>query len=152
MKRTLKFLAAVLLLGFIVIQLFQPLKTNPPVTADIAAPPEVKAILKRSCYDCHSHETVWPWYASVAPASWVVVEDVLEGRRNLNFSTWDKYTGAKQAKLLREIVKEVEEGAMPLGKYTFLHPGAKLTRSDIAVLRGWAGNPPAERGEKGETD
>src|SRR5262245_21993196 len=76
--------------------------TNPAVEGDIPAPPEVKAILRRACYDCHSNETVWPWYSRLAPLSWLISRDVHEGRSKLNFSTWDQYTPEEQLSKLKE--------------------------------------------------
>src|SRR5450759_484008 len=78
--------AVVVALG--AIQLIPVDRTNPPVQKEMPAPPDVQAILRRSCYDCHSNETVWLWYSKVAPISWLVSRDVRQGRRELNFSDW----------------------------------------------------------------
>src|SRR5690348_6573673 len=77
--------------GVLAAQLVRPQRTNPPVVSDVAAPPEIEAVLRRACFDCHSNETAWPWYTAVAPISWVLHRDVLEGRRRLNFSEWGEY-------------------------------------------------------------
>ena len=77
-------------------------RENPPVTGDIGAPSEVDAILRTSCYDCHSNETVWPWYSYLAPASWLVAEDVEHGREHLNFSEWTSYESGKRIHKLEE--------------------------------------------------
>jgi hypothetical protein len=113
-------------------------KNNPPVESEIPATAEVRSILKRSCYDCHSNETIWPWYSRVAPISWLVIYDVKEGRKELNFSTWNKYTSSKQAKKLKEVGEEVEEGEMPLWIYLPTHPNAKLSSEDRKVLQAWS--------------
>lgn len=136
--RIFRTLLLILLAAVIVIQFIPVDRTNPAVTGAITAPPEVAAILKRSCYDCHSNETVWPWYSYVAPASWLVVEDVHEGREHLNFSTWQSYDAQQQADLRREAWEEVEHGDMPLGNYLTMHSKAKLTEYDQTLIREWA--------------
>jgi len=121
---------------------------NPPVTADLRAPPEVHAVLRRACYDCHSNETVWPWYAGVAPVSWLVARDVREGRDELNFSAWDP-AAPRAAKALRKCAEELREGEMPPGPYVALHPQARLGEAERALLLGWldaAGREEAGRG------
>lgn len=121
----------------IVIQFIPVERTNPPVTWDINAPEKISEILRTSCYDCHSNETVWPWYSKVAPVSFLVAKDVREGRKHLNFSEWDKYDGNKRQKILEEIVEEVEKENMPLPIYTFTHPNAKLDDHRIKLIKDW---------------
>jgi hypothetical protein len=90
------------LLVLVVAFQFIPVDTaNLPVESDIPTSPAVKAVLRRACYDCHSHETVWPWYSRIAPMSWLLVRDVQEGRAELNFSTWNQYTTQQQVKKLK---------------------------------------------------
>jgi hypothetical protein len=113
-------------------------RSNPPVEADVPAPPNVRAILRHACYDCHSNETVWPWYTRVAPFSWLVVRDVREGRAELNFSTWDRLSARQQIKHLQESWKEVAAGEMPPWYYVGIHPDAMLSLEDRAALRTWA--------------
>jgi hypothetical protein len=113
-------------------------KTNPPAKGQLAAPPEVQALLHRACYDCHSHETVWPWYSNVAPASLLIASDVKEGRRKVNFSTWDQYDEQRKARKLKEIAKEVAKGDMPLFYYLPLHAGSKLTAAEREMIVKWA--------------
>ncbi|MDF1612981.1 heme-binding domain-containing protein [Stygiobacter electus] len=128
----------IILLVIIGIQFIEVKKTNPPVTADLNAPMEVKTIFQKSCYDCHSNETKWPWYSKVAPVSWLVSKDVEEGREHLNFSDWEKLLPAKQRKLKEEIWEEIEEDKMPLGNYTLLHPSAKLDLMKKQTIKKWA--------------
>lgn len=124
---------------------FKPVnRSNPPVTMVVDAPPEVLAILKRSCFDCHSNETVWPWYSRVAPMSWKVADHVRVGRKHLNFSTWDQYDAEDRADIFEETWEEVEKGEMPLLDYLRLHPEAKLSEADLAVLRAWTGGGESE--------
>ena len=123
-------------------QLVPVRRTNPPVGAQVPAPGEVRRILERSCYDCHSHETRWPWYAYVAPVSWLIVHDVNEAREHLNFSTWDAYDANERVEKLEEAWKEVDEGEMPLWFYLPLHSEARLSDGDKRALRAWAlGSP-----------
>ena len=112
----------------------RPQLTNPPVTAEIAVPDNVKNILIKSCYDCHSNQTNLRWYDEVVPAYWQVVKDVREGRKVLNFSEWQKLPKPDQAKLW-EALNQVIAGAMPIPAYTSVHPSAKLSEADIAVLK-----------------
>ena len=139
-KWTYKALAAVGALA-VLIQVIPVSRVNPPVVADLAAPPEVKAILKASCYDCHSNETVWPWYSRVAPVSWLVASDTAEGRQHLNFSSWNQYSLDKQASLRARIAREVGKGDMPPWYYTIKHQDAKLTQGQRTTLASWVAQP-----------
>lgn len=134
----LKIIAALLIVAFIVIQLFPAERTNPPVTGEIEAPAEVKEILMRSCYDCHSNETVWPWYAYIAPASWLLEDDVADGRAGLNFSEWSGYDEKTKLKKVKKIWEEVKEGEMPQWIYVISHSDAALSDADKEKLRNWS--------------
>ena len=140
LKRTILALA----LLFLGVQVVRPAKTNPPVDqtrtleANAQVTPEVGAILKRACSDCHSNETSWPWYSDVAPVSWFVIDHVNHGRRHLNFSNWADYAGADANDLLGEIAKTVKEGAMPLESYTMIHSEAKLSDRERRMIVEWA--------------
>lgn len=112
-------------------------RSNPPVRSDLDAPAAVKDILRRSCYDCHSNETTWPWYSRVAPMSLLVAHDVEEGRHELNFSEWGAYDQAKRAHLSGEIMEAIEKGKMPLPMYVLIHGDAKLSGSELQTLRAW---------------
>jgi hypothetical protein len=137
MVRYLKLALAAGIASLVVAQAFRIDRTNPPITQDIAAPPEVDEILRRACYDCHSNEVVWPWYSHVAPVSWLLARDVREGRAELNFSTWDAYDPAKKAKKLKESNEEAAEGEMPPWFYVAVHRHAALTAADVERLRTW---------------
>ncbi len=101
---------------------------NPPVVKEPPwKNPEAHTIARRACFDCHSHETVWPWYSNVAPASWLVQRDVDEGRMYMNFSNW-------QGVDLDELTRLVNSGAMPPPQYMPLHPEAKLTDQEKNIL------------------
>lgn len=122
---------------FLAIQAVPVHHSNPPVSGEVEAPAEVRSILRRSCYDCHSHEVRRPWYAYVAPSSWLVEHDVKEGREHLNFSTWDRYDARARAHVKEEIREEIDGGTMPLWYYLPLHPRARLSAQDREILRRW---------------
>lgn len=113
-------------------------KSNPPERGAAVAPAEVQALLRRACFDCHSNETVWPWYSQIAPASLLIAQDVKKGRKEVNFSTWEKYDEKRKARKLKEIAKEVEKGDMPLFYYLPLHPDAKLSPAERDLIVKWA--------------
>jgi hypothetical protein len=100
-------------------------------------PDEIGQILRTSCYDCHSNETKYPWYAYIAPASWLVVRDVKQGRSDLNFSEWDNLKSRDKIKLLDEIAEEVDEGNMPMPIYTITRRDASLDDNQKQVLVKW---------------
>ena len=125
--------------GLLLAQLVPVERTNPPVDAEIVvAEPDVYALLRRACYDCHSHATVWPWYSRVAPLSWLVAHDVDEGREELNFSRFEAYDVKKQRKKLGELAEEVDEHEMPLWYYLLLHPEARPSDAERERLVAWA--------------
>lgn len=134
----LRIIVGVLIAAFIAIQFRTVERTNPPVYGDFNGPAEVKEILQRACYDCHSNETKWPFYSYVAPFSWLVTKDVEEARDELNFSNWRRTSRVKQFKKKEEIWEEVDEGKMPLWYYLPLHPGAKLSEHDRDIIRKWS--------------
>lgn len=135
MKKLIAFLVVVI----VGIQFIPVERTNPPVQSDIDAPSDVKAILKKACYDCHSNETNWVWYTKVAPMSFLAVKDVNDGRKHLNFSEWGSYTD-KTDKVMDEIWEEVREEQMPPWQYRVLHSEAKLTPEEKSLIRNWAAN------------
>lgn len=139
MQFNLKRASIIVVALLVVIQFFPVKRTNPPGENKMTAPAEVQTVLKESCFDCHSNETVWPWYSRVAPVSWLVAHGVNTGRGKLNFSTWDQLEARKKDKLMVEIWDEVEGGEMPLSYYLPVHPQAKLSEADLAVLRTWTG-------------
>lgn len=123
----------------LLVQLIPVERTNGPVEADVSAPPAVAGILRRACYDCHSNETVWPGYSRFAPASWLVAHDVHKGRRELNFSTWNRSDTAARRRKLDKSSEEVKDGDMPPMYYVWMHPNARLSDADREALRAWFG-------------
>lgn len=98
----------------------------------------VSRLLKNACYDCHSNGTKYPWYSYVAPVSWLVERDTRIGRENLNFSDWETFSKMDKAKILDELIEEVEGGNMPMPIYILMHPEAKLSLSDRKLLIEWS--------------
>lgn len=133
-----KWAIAILTIALVVIQFVPVDRTNPPIETEVPATAEVRAVLRRACYDCHSNETVWPWYSRIAPMSWLVARDVHKGREELNFSTWNRLTTKEQVKALHESWEAVEDGEMPLWFYLPAHPEARLSAQDRSVLRAWS--------------
>jgi hypothetical protein len=130
-----------LALGFALIAIqFVPLvRDNPPVTGPIPnVPAPVAAALRRACYNCHSHETIWPGYSHVAPVSWLVARDVHEGRRHMNFSAWTAYTAEQRAKKRAGISSLVQDREMPPWFYLPLHREARLSAEDVTAIAAWA--------------
>jgi hypothetical protein len=148
--RIVKWAALVFCVAFIAIQFVPVSRTNPPVQGDFRGSTEVVSVLRRACYDCHSNETMWPWYSRIAPLSWIIAHDVNEGRAVLNFSTWSQLTAEKQAEAMNESWEQVAEGKMPTWYYVALRPEARLTANDKSVLRAWSGSPATW--EEGEND
>jgi hypothetical protein len=124
-------------LVLVLIQFIPVTRDNPPDRRGPGASPEVTAVLRRACYDCHSHETVWPWYSRVAPVSWLVAYDVHEGREVFNLSNLQDISQETQVKVRAKALEQVEEGEMPQWYYLPLHPKARLSEADLAVLRTW---------------
>jgi hypothetical protein len=142
--KSLKTIFAILAILLIAAQLIRPNRTNPPVdpalevhaTAQVS--PEVSAILRRSCFDCHSNETVWPWYTNITPVNWWIVRSHVEhGRGHFNFSEWGRKEIKDRDHILDEICEEVEKAAMPLPSYLILHGDARLTDQQKQALCDW---------------
>ena len=131
--RIILFVAGGLLVLFLLIQLipYGRNHTNPPVVSEPKwDSPATRALAQRACFDCHSNETVWPWYSNVAPVSWLVYADVAGGRRRLNFSDWNR--GFQPS--IGEISGIIQEGEMPPFQYLLMHPNAKLTAAEKQSL------------------
>jgi hypothetical protein len=138
--RTLKIALSAILGAFVIAQFFQPTRTNPPADpgssfAAIVRPhAAVASTVKRACGDCHSNQTVWPWYSNVSPASWLISQDVQEGRLHLNFSEWSQIGPELARTRTREVCEQAREHRMPPWYYLPLHPSASLEQSEIDAL------------------
>ena len=134
------------LLVFLVgIQIFQPRRTNPTrvpsrsLLAHVHVPEGVYSALIRSCGDCHSNETRWPWYSHVAPLSWVITDDVNEGRRHMNFEDWEALQDPKQANdRLVGICEEIKKKGMPPFSYRLVHEPLGLKPAEISLICSWS--------------
>ena len=144
MKKALKIIAVILFIGFVAVQFFRPDFTNPPVTEaetlESAAPvPEnVQTILKRSCYDCHSNTTAYPWYSKIQPSASFLKYHIDDGRRHLNFSVWNTYDTKKKRHKLEEVCEQLEGKFMPLPSYLWIHWDASLTDEERKIVCDWA--------------
>jgi hypothetical protein len=157
-RRPLYVLAAVVAGVFVVLQLVRPERTNPPVDpsmrldAHVTVPADVGDILDRSCRDCHTNETRWPWYSHVAPPSLLLARDVREGRDELNLSEWGDYDGETAVEQLDEMCTQVREGSMPLLPYTWMHRAARLSPEDVTRLCEWTKRAREEVASRAEAD
>ena len=146
MKRvSAKWIVASVIVVLILIQIIQPRRTNPPVIASrsleahVEVPPDVHAVLKRSCYDCHSSETVWPWYSHVAPVSWYVINDVNTGRSHVNFQNWEAQVNEQEGKEhLGLVCKLIREGKMPPADYRVMHKGTDVSPAETSAVCAWS--------------
>lgn len=112
-------------------------KTGAPLLEGAHVPAAVRAAIERSCRDCHSEATRFPWYSYVAPISWMIESDVKQGREHLNLSRWNQYSLIRRERCLSEIANQVEDGGMPLPAYTWIHPSAVLSPADIDAIFAW---------------
>lgn len=130
---------------FIIIQ-FVPVVKKPEVSEDHSRDihqveviqSDVSNLLKEACYDCHSNETRFPWYANVAPVSWWLYGHIEEGRQHLNFSEWTSYDYQRMDHKLEDIEDAVEKGYMPLSSYTWMHRAARMDAQQVSELASWA--------------
>ena len=144
-KARVKVVLLALLVFVIGIQFLQPERTNPAavpskaLSAHVKIPEDVQASLMRSCGDCHSNETVWLWYSHIAPVSWMVVDDVNQGRRHMNFQDWEAQPSPKQANdVLTDICKEIRQNGMPPFTYRIAHKNVKLTQPESDAICVWS--------------
>jgi len=139
MRRQLKRVGLALVVVFVGSQLIRPDRTNPPVDdsrtidAHLGRTSAVSSVLNRSCRDCHSNATLWPWYTQVAPLSWLMARGVAEGRKAVNFSEWTGYPPEVQRTLLSASCQDVSNGKMP-GPYMLLRPETRLSPQDIETI------------------
>jgi hypothetical protein len=139
MRRRMKQIALVFVIVLAAAQLIRPERANPvtdparTIQAHAGTTSELAAILDRSCRDCHSNATVWPWYTQVAPASWLLAYGVKEGRKAVNFSEWAAYPPETQRALLSASCRDASAGTMP-GAYALIRPETRLSLHDIETI------------------
>ncbi|MHA7057857.1 heme-binding domain-containing protein [Aquimarina sp. M1] len=141
MKNVLKKVGLLLLVVLVVMQFVRPDKNEAGYESvayfenEAKPTPEIKEILKSNCYDCHSNQTVYPWYAEIAPVSYWLADHVEEGKEHFNMSDWEQYSVKKKDHKLEELIEEVEEGEMPLSSYTWIH--GNLNKEEMEKLINW---------------
>ena len=142
-RKRIRFGLLFIALALIVMQ-FVPIDRSVPVvdpSSDFIAsnelPEKMKAMVRDACYDCHSYETVYPWYARLAPVSLWMQAHIKDGRKHLNFSIWNTYDAGKKDHKLEELYEMVKEGEMPLDSYTWTHPEGRISDSDRKELADW---------------
>ncbi len=146
MKKVFKNLLFLLLAVLVIIQFIHPEKNissaNALLTNDISkvylVPDNMNQILQTSCYDCHSNNTIYPWYSKIQPVAWWLNNHIVEGKREINFSEFATYRIGRQYKKLDEIIKQVKEDEMPLSSYTLIHRNAGLSADQKLAIANWA--------------
>ena len=108
------------------------------ITTNYAIPADVHAVLKASCYDCHSNNSTYPWYNNIQPVAWYLADHIKEGKKEINFNEFASYKIAKQYRKLEEIINQVEMDEMPIQSYTLIHGGAKLNVAQKSMIINWA--------------
>ncbi|WP_198305583.1 heme-binding domain-containing protein [Arcobacter vandammei] len=136
----MKLALLIIALVFVLMQFIRPDKIeyieNSP--AEIKADENIKIILRKACYDCHSNEIKYPWYSNVAPFSWVVINHTKEGVRALNFSDWENYNYVQKNEKLKAIYRTAHS-SMPLPAYTLVHKDANISKDERKMIRDWTG-------------
>lgn len=144
MKKILKIAAVLFVAAFIGLQFFRPSLSNPQIVRgetleeSTLVPADVQMIMSRSCNDCHSNKTIYPWYSNITPFNWLLADHIEDGRREVNFSVWNTYTPKRKIKKLEEICEQLEAGEMPLPSYLWIHRYAKLSDEQSKILCDWA--------------
>lgn len=132
-----------ILILLILIQFIRVDQTNPESIMEsnyfivASVPSQIQSIMTESCFDCHSNQTIYPWYSKVAPVSWFLNQHIKEGRKKINFSEWDAYSTEDQVKIMEECIEEIKENKMPLKSYVLIHSKAKLSNEEKDALIQW---------------
>ncbi|WP_417197186.1 heme-binding domain-containing protein [Bizionia sp.] len=144
--KIVKKILIVLLVVFAIAQFFGPEKntgdiaTVQPFLTETNPPEDVTAILKETCFDCHSNHTRYPWYNTITPINYWLAEHVNDGKKHFNVSVWNDYSAKKKGHKLEELIEMVEEKEMPLDSYLWTHQEANLTDAQIESVINWAKN------------
>ena len=143
---TFKKIILLILIVLVLIQFIRPVK-NISISSDLSStnilrlygvPDSVQKILKTSCYDCHSNNTVYPWYSKIQPVAWWLNNHIEEGKEHLNFDEFGNYKIGAQYKKLEEVMKTVKDNYMPLNSYVWIHKYAILNNNQKGAIAGWA--------------
>lgn len=154
MKKWLKISVISLFALVFLVQFIRPAQNNPAIIdaatleSTTAVPANVEAILTRSCSDCHTNKTVYPWYSKVTPVNWFLAHHIDEGRQTLNFSVWNKYETPRKKRKLDQICEQATDGEMPLPSYLWIHGDARLSPEDVRALCDWTENETLRIGQK----
>lgn len=138
-----KYIGFGLLVVFATIQFLQPARnqSGQVLQTDISnryhIPEQVRTLLRNACYDCHSDNTIYPWYSNIQPMGWILAEDIKSGKEKLNFSEFGSLSSRRQISKLEGIANRIKDGTMPLPAYQFMHPRARLTKEDRQLLTDW---------------
>lgn len=137
-----KWIAGILLLFFAGIQLFRPAKNqgneqSADISQVVPTPDSIHTLLQQACYDCHSNYTHYPWYAQIQPVGWWLADHVKDGKKELNFHEFGKYTPKRQLHKLKEMKEQITKGDMPLSSYTLMHKEAIWTAAQQQAVINW---------------
>ena len=138
MSRTLTRLLIAAAIVVVAIQFVPVERSNPTADPALQVEAPARTLLRHACYDCHSQQTVWPWYSRVAPISWLVAHDVHAARRIINFTLWQQYSARKKSFASIKALEEIEEGGMPPLQYRWIHRDARVPADALPRLRAWA--------------
>jgi len=144
MKRIAKIILVVAVVALVILQFFRIDKAGASINESetletaVSVPPDVSEMLGRSCNDCHTNSTIYPWYSNVQPIGWFLKNHIDEGREHLNFSIFNTYTAKRKAHKLDEICEQMESKEMPLPSYLWIHRDANLTDTERQALCDWA--------------
>jgi len=132
-----------LLLVLITIQFIQPTRNKSrqasrmDITRVFPVPEKINGILKNSCYDCHSNNTRYPWYAMLQPGGWLLASHIKKGKQELNFNEFGSYSRRRQQSKLKSIGNSIKDETMPLSSYTLIHRSAKLSQTERDLVTNW---------------
>ena len=141
--RRIKKLLLVLLTIFISMQLIRPARNKSPqvLSTDFTklyrVSDSVQSVLQNTCYDCHSNNTVYPWYANIQPVAWILARHIKNGKDKLNFSDFGSYTSRRQISKLKGIANQVKDDEMPISSYRLMHKNANLTKEEKSLIMDW---------------
>jgi len=144
MKKILRYTALFLLGVLVIMQFIRPEKNKQEgeavnhISKAYLIPEDVSTVLKKACYDCHSNNTRYPWYANIQPVAWWLADHIKDAKKELNFSEFAAYNQRRQYRKMEEVIDEVKEGGMPLNSYTWIHKDARLTEDEKNKVMAWA--------------
>ncbi len=139
-----KLIPVIIVMALVIMQFFPikrivgPVKPGASIMDDASVPDDIKTSLKAACFDCHSNQPAYPWYASIAPISWWLAGHIEEGRSDLNFSEWSQLSAEQKAHKKREMCVEIEATRMPLTPYKILHSEARLSDAQVKAICDWS--------------